>query len=474
MSLKDDIPVLVGHAKELDPVLRHNRILFDIFEGDLLRYVLEDARRQLSPQSFAQFQFRVSPINILKRFVDKLSKIYQQNPTRRPVDGRENDFELLNWYEESFRIDKNLNISNEFYNLFKNNLFQVFLNKGVPSLRAIPSDRFLVFSDDIVDPTNPTHVMLMFEVKDEKGENAIIFHVYTDEEFIIVDSEGKIMAQEMEMMGNEGVNPIGKLPFVYTNQSTNLLIPKPDSDTLTMTKLIPLLLSDLNFGQMFATNGIIYGINVTEEKLEKSPNSFWRLKSDNPDEKPEIGTIKPEMDILGALQLVQSELAFWLQSKGIRPGAVGSITTENFASGISKMVDEMDTAESRMKQVDVYKEAEQDLWDLVINHAHPYWLDTGEIDQSLSWTPGVTIQTNFAEQIPMIRRGEVIEDLAKEMENGFISRQRAIKKLNPQMSDEEIDELLEEIQGEKALSISLQQIEDGEAEATEDDEQVNE
>lgn len=465
MALKDDIKPLLEQVRSHESLFEHNRKLFRIYEGELKPFVEEALSQQLSQQSFRMAIQRIPPINVLKRIVDKLSKIYQQNPTRRAVNGTDSDTDLLRYYEKEMRINKKMNISNEFFNLFKNNLVHIYANNQKPNVRAIPSDRFMVWSNDPVDPTHVTHVVtiqgkeLIFDASTNQSREVIIYHAYTDEEFIIFDSEENLRMDLMVKAGNpEGINEYGKMPFVYVNRSENLLIPLADTDTLSMTILFPLLLTDLNFAVMFQAFSIIWGIDLTEDKLEMSPNAFWRLKSDDtPDAKPQIGVIKPQVDIQQVLTMIQAQLAFWLQSRGIRPGAVGQLTADNFASGISKMVDEMDTSEERQKQVGFYRDAEEELWDFVVGHGHPVWRDTGAVENLTQWSPAVEIVTDFSEQLPLLRRGDIVDELTREIEAGLTSKRRARQKLNPKMNEEELDLLEDEIQEEKQIFLGAEE-----------------
>lgn len=452
--MKQIIPDLLDHIENQEQLLKHNHKLFNVYEGELLPLVAESLKQHLSPQVFQQVVSRISPINVLIKIIDKLSKIYQQDPSRIIIDGNETDTELLKYYERSFRMNNTMNISNESFNLYKNNLLQVFAHQGKPRLRSIPSDRFIVYSDDPVDPLTPTHVVLIDkEEYDERGSKKVIFHAYSDSEFIVFDSDGDVRGDIMREMGmEEGVNPVGKMPFVYINRSKSLLVPKMDTDTLTMTVLIPVLLSDLNLAAMYQAFSILYGINVDDDDLVIAPNAFWRFKSDSTAEgNPEVGSIKPETDIDAVLKLIQAQMSFWLQSKGIRPGSIGSLDGENMASGISKMVDESDTTEDRKKQVGYYDPAEQELWKLIIDYMHPYWLSSGQIEPMPLFSPQCYVKTNFSQQTPLMNRMQMIDEVIKEMDAGILSKKQAVARLDPHLTEEDIDARLAEIEEERSF-----------------------
>lgn len=452
MSIQNEIETLNQYVNEQKKVIEHNDDLFSIYEGDLLRFVVQELRNQLSQESFGMAEKRIPPINILVRLIDKLSKIYQQNPLRSIDDatGSDKDYDLLDWYEKSMDINNVLNSSNEFLNLFKNNLIQPYIYNGMPRLRAIPSNSFTVYSNSAIDPTIPTHV-ITFHTIVENGKQTKLFYVYTDDKFFIFDEHEELRKDIMASIGNEdGINIAGKIPFVYINRSRNLLIPLIDTDVKKMTVLLPTMLSDLNFAVMMQAFSIIYGVDVDDTGIKMSPNAFWNFKSDeSTDKTPQIGVLKPQVDTTATLNLIQSEVGLWLQTKGIKPGSVGNLTTENFASGISKMIDEMDTSEERQRQVGIYEGVEDRFWDLITNYMHPMWRRQGIIDSSLDWTPGVKIHTSFSEQLPLLNRGDIVANLQREHEAGFISRFRAVQKLNPRMSDDQVQALIDEIDEEK-------------------------
>jgi len=469
--LKEDIHVIVQEIKENRNYLAHNEILFNIFEGELLPYVEEDLKKQLSEKSFETMRYRISPINLLKKLIDKLSAIYQQPVTRIVEPSNDTDKELLNWYEEQFDVNKIMNNTNEFFNLFKSTLLQPYLNSdGLPRLRAIPSHCFWVRSTDPIEPTRPTEAVLFMGKKDDKK----IFYFYDKDEIVIADEDGDVQSDLMGVYGLDGSNPIGRLPFVYINRSINLLHPKLEADLLKLTKLCSVLVSDLNYVSMFQAFSILYGINVEDKGLVFAPNAFWNFSQLDPSLKPELGTLKNQADISALIELIQFELSLWLNSRGLRPGAIGQLDAANAsASGISKLIDEIDTTEERQRQVSYFQTAEKELWDLTMHHLHPVWVKKGSFENRAIFSTTAQVVTIFAEQVPLQQRGDLVEDLDKEIKAGFTSRKRAIKKLNPHMSDEEIDELIKEIDEENIVEIDPEDSDSFEVEEVEKEDENN-
>jgi len=371
MALLDAVPSIISSIKDNNSLIEHNSKLFDIYEGELLKYVEQDLAKQLSKQSFATIKHRIAPINVLKKIIDVLSRIYQQPVTRTVVDGTDLDSDILSAYEYEFDMNQVMNVGNEFFNLFKNTLLQPYLDRdNRPRLRAIPSNSFQVFSYDMIDRTRPTGVVVFLGKGSDKKE---LYSIYTDQEILIVNEDGLVDRTAMARYELDGSNPIGRIPFTYVNRSMNLLIPKPDVSLLKMTTLTSVLLSDMNLIAMFSAFSILYGINVKDEGLTFAPNAFWNFSQIDPAAKPEIGTLKNEGDMAAMIDLIKFEVDLWLNSIGLKSSSISGLDTTN-VSGISKMLDEIDTSEDRKRQVGFFKKAESDLWDLILNHLHPRWI----------------------------------------------------------------------------------------------------
>lgn len=448
MSLAAAMPRLIAAHQAQASLLAHNAELIDINEGNLLCYVEQALAGQLKAQAMEQARHRIAPINLLTKIVDKLSPVYSPGPARRIVDGTDQDQELLDWYAREMKVDAYLGDFVRAMSLCKSAVVYPFAHRGRPQLRITRGDRYFVASSDHVDPMRPTDYVPFTG----NGEGGYTYTAWSDDAILIFNDKEAIDRAAMAAIGNEdGVNPYGRLPIIYRSASRQYLMPKPDSDVLRMTKLIPVMLSDLNYAAMFQCFSILYGIDIDDKNIEFAPNAFMRFTS-NPetDKKPQLGQIKPQVDIDQVLGLVQSQLALWLNARGIRPGAVGQLDKDNFASGISKMIDEMDTYELRQKLVDVMVDVEADFWELVMHTMHPVWVRGGMIPTQQLFSPRAAVTTIFSTQGPNANRGQQVTDLKAEHDAGFTTLLRCLKRLNPLMSDGEIDELAAELEAEKA------------------------
>ena len=79
---------------------------------------------------------------------------------------------------------------------------------------------------------------------------------------------------------------------------------------------------------------------------------------------------------------------------------------------------------------------------------HPVWVKTRQLEgMTAVFSATSKINVDFPEQVPSMNRAELVSSLVDEVSAGFTTRKRAIKVLNPRMTDQEIDELIAEIEG---------------------------
>lgn len=453
MAIRDNIPKYLKYIQDNRPYLEENRIKLDIFDGNLISYVKESLRKTLSDNYFSKIQERIIPINVLSRIVNKSSKAYVSAPSRETSDIYKS---TVQYYENIFELNTKMQKADEYSNLFKGYALEPFLHNGKPRLRVLPYDRFLPYSDDQVDSTYVTAFIKFMgkRVLTKNGKDTIVevFHVFTNEEFVSFDTDGDVV--EADLVENEGVNPYGVIPFFYGNRGNDVILPTQDTDMIPLTKMVPTLLTDLSGAILFQCFSIVWGIDVNSENLTMSPNAFWSLKSDKTSDKtPSVGTIKPEADIDKVIGFVMTTFTLWLETKGIRVGSIGSIDAGNAASGISKIIDEMDTTEIIQKSQAAFQSDESTgFWPLIAKMSN-YWVMNNLISDTvkpdfLGKDFVVTVVLDPPE--PFLDRRSEVETLEIERNAGFTSTKRAVTQLNPDMDEDQIEELLEEIEEEKS------------------------
>lgn len=463
--LNQMVPELLSYIQreEINRII-YNDKLFQIFNGNLLKFVEESLQKELSNRAFLRSRERIPPCNILKKVVDKTSKVYQEDVERDCLN--ETDKDLMKFYCQELDINTKFSSGNELLNLHKYFAIEPYLDGNAPNLRIIPAHQFLIYSDSLTDPTKMTvFIKFMGTIKkegvpvcDKQGriiqtaeQNSTeipLYYIYSDSEFMILDKSGEIHENR--------INPYGKIPFIVVSVSKFELLPTPDSDNLAMSILIPKLLGDLNYSAQFATHSVMYGIDVDVSNLENNPDSFWCVKSDNKEgSNPAIGTISPTVNIDQVLSLVNSQMALWLDCKGVKVSSMGGMTVNDATSGVSKMIDSSDASSIVKKQQSIFNDAELYFWDL-LKTMHNYWVSNSMLAESLpAFSEEFTPNIKFSEIKILPTRKELLDETKIELDMGVLSLKRAISKLNPKATSEMIEEIYNEIQEEKNSQLTF-------------------
>ena len=455
--LADKRDKIIAYVKEHRQFLETNKEALDIFDGNLKPYIDRILQQSLSENYYNAVRDRVLPINILQRFVNKVSTTYSKPPRREVED--ENLKDYLSFYEAAFEINNSGNIADCYSNLFKGFAWEPFIDKnGNPALREIPFDRFLVMSES---ESNPEEETIFIKIMGKKGkeDDTTLLHVYTDTEFDAFYLNG--MTASEYLAENQGQNLYGVIPFVYGKRQKHKLIPTLDTDMLSISKAIAVMLSDMAGAQTFQCFSILYGVDINAENMVMSPNAFWSLKSDRESDKvPQVGVLTPTADSAKVLEFITNVFVLWLETKGIRVGSMGSIQGGSVASGISKIIDEMDAYEIKKKSMAFFKLDEEELWNQKLPKIHNYWIKSGMVDASkvpaiIANPDMVEVEVEFEAPKPMLSRAEEIANIKAELELGTMTLEAAIKSLHPDASEDIISELIESGVGINNLLVGM-------------------
>jgi len=457
-----------SHIKEILTQIKSdtnlNRIKEDsdrycIYNGKLKEIIREAIQKEfLLPETVKDMAARIIPINITQKIITKLAKVYISAPKRKSIDGNEDDQDALDFYVTEMDFNRKMNHSNNMFKLHKHVSIEPFIDsKGKPKLRILPSQTYSLFSDDKRDPTNPTVFIkhIKFDIDLEKE----IHEMWTDEDFVMVNGNGEILIDQMMALNNpEGINPYGVIPFTIIRDSDDLLIPIMDDDLKSMQIAINLLLTDLAFATKYASWSIFYTIGVGTEKISFNPNSVIALDHQAGTDKPEIGTIKSELDSDAMLRQVEALVSMLLSTKGLSVGTVsGQIQANNATSGIAKILDQAETIEDREVQASFFEDAEKEFWFKFAHNILPVWMESGEIDKEYAkpFSQDFELSIIFPEQKVMLSKKEHLELIKQKLEMGLMSFRDAVKETNPELSDLEIDDFIANIQKEKLDNVKF-------------------
>ena len=460
--LRELVPEMINHIKaHYESHVVYNSALIDISNGNLLPYVEDSMEKELNPRSFEISKNRIPPINVLTKLQVKLSKVYAETPIRKASENKI-DSELLESYEDSWDLNTNLQYANDLLVINKYCALEPVMIDNEPHMRVLSAKDFIPFSDSRANPTEMT-VLIKFMGNVQKEMPSVanqpkqfrpvaLFYGYSDDEFIIFNEDGDVL----ELMPN----PVGKIPFVYLRTNNNELIPTPDSDNLPMTVLIPKLMADLNYAVMFGCRSQVVGIDVEMDNVEWSPDSMWILSSvEGENKNPSLDTIKSDVDVDKVLNLINTQLGLWLDTKGIKTSSVGKATVEQAASGISKLIDESDSSAVNRKYKKIFQNGEKRLWKLTPD-LHNTWIASGESDATTTFSKDFKPSVELIESKVVPNKKEMLEEMKIEDELNIFNKEAAIKKLNPDASADELAELIAAAQNSIAIIISNEESEE--------------
>lgn len=430
-----------------------------MYNGKTQDIIKESIKKEFNrPETVEELIARLVPLNIIQKIINKLAGVYVEAPLREVVDENEADLELMELYEEAASVNSRFKEANRYFKLFKRNLMEPFVDHdGVPGLRNLPRHTYEVYSFNSMRPDKPDLIAII-KHDDELRDNQVI-KIWTADNHILIDGNGKVLRDKMEQMGNvDGINPYGRIPFVYINESTYSVNPLSDDDLMRMAIAIPVVLTDLLFACKYQCWSIIYTVGDVGE-LPSNPSSVIAMDYGPDGQEPKVGTIKPEIDINAILQLIANLISTLLTTKNLAAGTIKTTQGINETiSGISKALDNAESVEDKKDQQSYFMKAEADLWDLLANYMIPVWRKLNKLapEYNKEFSPAFAMSVLYREPKVLISEKERIENAKAKLEAGLSTLERELANLNPDMSDNQIQKLKEEILAEQNDKMNAQ------------------
>jgi hypothetical protein len=479
--LKDLVPDILTHIRNWKQNLEFNFRLYKILEGQIRKEIEDSLSKEIiSKSAYNRCVQRIPSLNILQRTTSKLSKIYVE-PPRRKADNK-TDVEIMERIAKESKVNVILDVANKFYNGLFSFALEPFIEEGMHKVRVLSPHQFLVYSDSKTDPSKHTvfikflgsRVQMMVgpsnpsrdgtrQDTDKRPELVDIFALYSDTEFLVIDSNGGIRADIMaEMRISNTSNPVGRIPFVYCKRTVTELMPYPNQPGFDFSILIPKLLTDLNYAAQFCSHSITWTKNVKLNNQELNPDAIVDLGDSEADGTgdPEIGTINPTVDVPNQLSLIEFQFNAHLDSLGIKANTNGSLSNGRDASGIAKAIDEGDISSEKKSQVEVFSCVEYELWSLMADMQR-VWTGRPEVIEKRVFSESFkeTFGVEFCEVKLLKSFSQKLEEVKGMRDLKLATRSQAIKMLHPDWSDSEVDAWVEAL--DKEAEDNMQSIIDG-------------
>lgn len=461
------VPEIVTQFTRYREQLQFDLDLYQMHEGQVKDFVKKSLAEEMFSQSaYKRAVQRIPSINIPKKVTDKLSKVYAEAPIRFSTI----DQDLIEDFASDMNLNSELNYANRMSNLNKRCALEIYQEEGKQKVRVLTAHQFFVYSDSPTSPNKETVFVKLLGQEQKRRDPVVkrdgtkstnehdivlvdILALYTDKEFMIVDSDsgGSIRVDKMREMGLTNTkNPFGVIPFVYVNKSKSELIPYPNQTTFDLGVLIPKLLTDLNYSSQFLSHSVIYTTNSDLEGAEINPDAIVNLgNSDADGNVPTIGTIDPRTDIDGVLKLIQVQLAMYLSTEGLKGGSVGQLEASNASSGIAKIIDESDATEARKQQTELFRFVEKEFWEKFAK-IQKVWSTTGKVEKKEIFNEDFidSFSIKFAEIKPLESEKEKYEKIKVARDLKLITKKQALKEIYPNLPEDQLNQRLEELEEE--------------------------
>lgn len=424
---------------------KKDRDKFYFYNGqtkDIIRKAIEKEFKK--KETVDELLARLLPLNILKKITDKRAMVYLEPPVRSTVLGVESDEELMAVYEKGTRMNAKNKEANRYLKLFKRNLAEWYVSKntGTPKARNLPKHTYEVFSFDTTDVDCPDTVVKI--IKDSADPSQQILYVVTADEARRINGAGAILTDEDNP---DGVNPYGRLPFVYLNEASYSVDPLQDDDAMGVAIAVPVILTDLLFACKYQCFSVLWTIGVAGD-IPFNPSSVISTDYTQDGLKPEINTIKPEVDSDKVIKTVSAILSLHLSNNNLSTGTLNiNLDTPQAVSGVSKILDSAETMEDRKDQYESFYCYEMETWGLLADII-PVWRKQGLLSEKYNkeFSTGFEMQIEFKEPAVMMSDDQKADLSIKRIKGGISTLNSELHFLYPNMNDDEIAEYEAEIE----------------------------
>jgi hypothetical protein len=352
---------ILEEYKALKNFFKHNERLHRVNNGDLLSIMEEEAMKFSTAQARKDNKDMAVAINYLQKIVEHKSQLYTFDIQRTAKTSQD----LVDKYVKLLDINTHMGNANNFYNASKSVMVELYQDRDNNiNMRPIPNDRFFVFSDDIVEPNEPTaYIKIIKTCKLKEGSKVRIvelLHIYTDLEFMAVYSDGTVLEYKE--------NIYGVAPFVYINKEAYNLIPQASRDTLQNIIQVNSIFTNSNVCAYYQGHPIRFFKNIDKDlsNMNINPNDILVLNGrEGSTLNPEIGELASSLDISKSIDLAAKILQETLFINDMKTSDV----VVKAQSAISLNLKDNDMLENRKTQTVQFKPAEEELWEtLAIMH----------------------------------------------------------------------------------------------------------
>jgi len=481
--------------------LRKNESLrrWEIYQKRQAPYIGERLRKEFSKRTVDEMR-TITSINLTRRIIDCKASLYKEAPERvfSRTSGKalsDNELKQITSLYDFGRRDVTMKQANKKYKLQEQCAIQLIPKGGVIAGRVLLPHHF----DVIPWPDQPEEAMAyVISVYDKslllntsfvrtpgpQGDNSNYlpnnesdninqtigdpddykskqrFIWWTADWNFITDGRGHLLDQfgnqmitlmEQDLIAMQ--NPIGMLPFVdvATDKEFEFWI-RQGNDVVDFNVDFSIILSDtaeINKRQGYS-QAIIYSEKPPADMIV-GPNRILHIPQDpNKETQPRFEWSTPSPDMQASLQLLETYLRLFLSAEGLDPKTItGSTDIQRFSSGIERLLALVEKFEASRDDIDLFQWVEDRAlkitaaWSNIMQGAN---IKVG-VDPLISELQNgilpddMVVETIFAKPEMIQTKDQVEESVVRRMENGLLSRMKALMILDDLTEEQAVEEI---------------------------------
>lgn len=460
----------------------------DIYRDGGKNFLIEQIRREFSEDAVKEM--RLAPVNLLKKIVNKRSGVYKRAPLRLAEDPKDQD--LVKFYEDKLKLNTLMQKANRYYTLQSNcgiycrpmgnklvssvitpYLYSIIansyerseidgyvLNNFVESGLATPSNNLPSatgvqgYSQDPGFGGGKQDKVASNEKQNEMECRRYVF--WTDHEHFTTDYKGdRLLFEGMDPEDPQlFVNPIGKKPIVNLAKERDAEVwASQGEDMIDLTIALQLGWSDLLTIAKHQGFGTLTVISEEEpKKLVVGVNRAIWLKATPNAPTPSISYVQANSPLTEYKELLMELLGLLLTTNDMEPNSIsGKASTTNYTSGFHALIAMSDNLEAIELDKPAMLEAEKEHFDIIARW-HNLMFDFNMLEDDAralgKFSDEFKLTVQFADIKPLESEDEKLSRIKQKIDMKLTTRKEALKVLNPDLSDKQIDDKLKMIDEE--------------------------
>jgi len=426
---------------------------YKVAEGGQRDYILERLQ-ELFPKSWSAM--RVSDISVSNKILSKISKAYKDSPIRDYGEQTDSLAEML----DDADFDSTMSEFDRDFNRQRYGLLWVNKIDEKPMFHSIKGFVGFVKRNEqsgkieaVVlnyPDTEITHnansnadgiEQNLSENQDDSSAEVKKFAMWTKDFHAVwkMSRNNKTASISREVIeGNEnGINPLGILPFVYRSKSSSTDLPflnQLTQQSITYNVLNSDLLTSSalqGFGQLVIT--------MPEDMVLETMHSGMTTAMTLPiiqgaDTQADAKYINPNPDLAGMKETVNNYAADILSEHGIQAQGISG-GNQNFSSGLERLIANADVSDQITGNQRVYTKVEQEVIDIL----EAYQLVRKQSEK---------LTVVFPKAKLMISDNETLANIKMRLDMGLITKVEALQMIDPNLDDKKAEDKLADIEKE--------------------------